>query len=57
MKRLEVKNLHIIEGLKREIRKTKDGWYSLKLRCVLFIVARSDIWEYRNIDTKRAKNI
>jgi len=35
MKRLEVKNLHTIEELKREIRKTKDGRYSLRLRCVL----------------------
>ena len=34
MKRLEVKNLHIIEELKREIRKTKDRWYSLRLRCI-----------------------
>jgi len=35
MKRLEVKDLHPVEKLKREIRETKDGRYSLKLRCVL----------------------
>jgi len=35
MKRLEVKDLHTIEELKREIRETKDGRYSLRLRCVL----------------------
>jgi len=35
MKRLEVKNLYTIEELKREIRETKDGRYSLRLRCVL----------------------
>jgi len=35
MKRLEVKDLHTVEELKREIRETKDGRYSLRLRCVL----------------------
>ena len=35
MRRLEVKNLHTIEELKKEIRYTKDGRYSLRLRCVL----------------------
>ena len=35
MKRLEIKNLHTIEELKREIRETKDGRYSLRLRCIL----------------------
>ena len=35
MKRLEVKDLHPIDELKREIRNTKDGRYSLRLRCIL----------------------
>jgi len=35
MKRLEVKDLHTIDELKREIRNTKDGRYSLRLRCIL----------------------
>jgi len=35
MKRLEVKDLHTIEELKREIKNAKDGRYSLRLRCVL----------------------
>ena len=35
MKRLEVKNLHTIEELKREIRETKDGRYSLSKKCII----------------------
>jgi hypothetical protein len=35
MKRLEVKNLHTIEELKREIRETKDWRYSLSKKCII----------------------
>ena len=35
MKRLEIKDLHTIEELKREMRETKDGCYSLRLRYML----------------------
>jgi len=35
MKRLEVKEYHTIEELKREIRRTKDGRYSLRIQSII----------------------
>jgi len=36
MKKLEVKEYHTIEELRREIRRTKDGRYSLKIQSIIF---------------------
>ena len=35
MKRLEVKEYHTIEELRREIRRTKDGRYSLRIQSII----------------------
>jgi len=35
MRRLEVRNYHTIEELRREIRNSKDGRYSLRIQCII----------------------
>jgi len=35
MRGIEVKNYHTIEELKREIRNSKDGRYSLRIQCII----------------------